>query len=370
MPRKELIKDVKRIVVKVGTSIITENGIISQDKISALVADMISLIKSGYSIVIVSSGAISAGSGALKTGRENLSIPKKQAFAAVGQTILMNEYRKSFQSEGYEIGQILLTEDDVDNRRRFLNARHTFNELLELGVVPIVNENDTVVTKEIKFGDNDTLSAHVANLTEADLLILLSDIDGFCLDVSDLNTPVEEIYEINDEIRECAGDSGSIYGTGGMISKIRAAEVIMRSGEMMIIANGNKKGVLSGIMNGEKIGTLFIEKDKSLSSRKRWIAFNMKAKGKIKIDDGAVNAICEGKKSLLSSGIIDSEGKFDTGDAVDIINKDGKRIAKGIVNYNCNELKAVEGKKTHEIKEILESAYYDEVINRDDLIVF
>lgn len=369
MSRLDYLKDVKRIVVKVGTSIITENGVISIERLSALVSDIISLKKRGYSVALVSSGAISAGAGALKKKRENLSIPEKQALAAVGQAILMKEYRKGFLSSNIDVGQILLTEDDVNDRRRFLNARHTFNKLLEFGVVPIVNENDSVVTKEIRFGDNDTLSAHVANLIEADLLILLSDVDGFCMDLSN-PVPVEEIYAINDDIVKCAGGSGSVHGTGGMASKLRAAEIIMRSGEMMIIANGKKRDVLNRIMDGEKTGTLFIDRDKSLSSRKRWIAFNMKAKGNIKIDHGAVAALCERKKSLLSTGIIEIHGVFELGDAVEIFDENEKLIGKGIVNYNNKELAVIRGKRTDEIKTLLGNSYYEEVINRDDLIIY
>ena len=369
MPRKDILKGIKRIVVKIGTSTITERGVISEKRLSSFAADISTLRKKGYSVVIVTSGAISAGATALKMKRENLTIPQKQAMAAVGQTILMKEYRKTFLSLGYDVGQILLTEDDVNNRKRFLNVRHTFNTLLDLGVIPIVNENDSVATEEIRFGENDILSAHVANVIEAGLLILLSDIDGFCLDMNN-PVPVDAVYDINDDIKKCAGGSGSVHGTGGMISKIRAAEIIMRSGEMMIIANGKLENVLSRVMKGENIGTVFLDKNRSLSSRKRWIAFNMKTKGKIKIDSGAVTAICERKKSLLSTGIIESEGTFVLGDAVEIFDENGKLIGKGIVNYNKNELKLIQGKRTDEIKKILGNDYYNEVINRDDLIIY
>jgi glutamate 5-kinase len=368
LPRKKLLKDVKRIVVKIGTSTITENDVLSGTRISEIVSDIKLLIKSGYSVIIVSSGAISAGAGALKISRENISIPKKQALAAVGQTILMNEWRNYFLKEGLDVGQILLTEDDVKNRTRFINIRHTFNSLLEMNAVPIVNENDSVTTKEIKFGDNDILAAHVTNIVEADLLILLSDIDGFYNDLSDPE-PVEEILEITKNIISKAGGSGTVHGTGGMLSKIRAAEVIIKCGEKMIIANGRIKNILSRIMKGEKIGTIFIGENQ-LSSRKRWIAFSMKSTGKIKIDDGAVKALKQRKKSLLSTGILDIDGRFRPGDAVEIINLNGEIIGKGIVNYNFNDLMTIKGKRTDEIKKLLESSYYDEVINRDDLILY
>jgi glutamate 5-kinase len=369
LPRKELLRSVKRIVIKVGTSIITEKGEISSDKMSRLVSDIISIIKRGNEVVIVSSGAISAGSALLEKKRDHSTIPEKQALASVGQIALMNEYRKFFIRAGYEIGQILLTEDDVKNRRRYLNARHTFNSLLEFGVIPIVNENDSVVIKEIKFGDNDTLSAHVANIIEADLLILLSDIDGFYWNLAD-QEPVDEICEITDDILLRAGGTGSEHGTGGMTTKIRAAEIIIRSGEMMVIANGQEECVLQKIMDGEKIGTLFFGKGKSLSSRKRWIAFSKKPKGALMVDDGAVNAICDKKRSLLASGVIAVEGVFEMGDAVEIHDAGGNHVGKGIVNYTNNELQVIKGKKTKEIKETLGGNYFDEVINRDDMIIY
>ncbi len=369
MPRKNLLKNVKRIVVKIGTSIITEDGMISTNRISTLVHDIVSVIRQGHEVVVVSSGSISSGAGVLNHDREGLTIPEKQAMAAVGQIILMNEYRKCFQWEGLEVGQILLTEDDVNNRRRFLNARHTLNTLLHFGVVPVVNENDSVVVKEIKFGDNDTLSAHVANIVEADLLILLSDVNGFYWDLSDPE-PVEEIFSIDAEVKRRAGGSGTVHGTGGMATKIRAAEITIRCGEKMIIAHGREENVLSRIIRGEKIGTIFVGEGHPLGSRKRWIAFSMKNKGIIRIDDGAVQALRFNKKSLLPSGIIEISGKFDSGDAVEIVDANDQQIGKGIVNYNVQELQLIMGKKTREIRSILGGTYFDEVINRDDLIIY
>jgi len=368
LPRSEHIRKVRRIVVKIGTSVITERGLIAPSRLSKLVREMVSIIQRGYEIVIVSSGAISAGSALVKRKCNLLTIPDKQALASVGQIALMNEYRKYFMRAGLEVGQILLTEDDVNHRRRYLNARNTFNSLLKLGIVPIVNENDSVVVKEIKFGDNDTLSAHVANITEADLLILLSDVDGFYWDLAD-GEPVDEIQEITEDVIMRAGGAGSDYGTGGMVTKIRAAEIIIRSGEMMIIANGQKRGILKRILNGEQVGTLFYGK-KSLSSRKRWIAFSQKTKGSIILDDGAVDALCNRKKSLLASGITGVNGSFDLGDAVEMRDTQGRVLGKGIVNYTDGELQRIMGKRTGEIKKILGSNYFDEVINRDDLILY
>jgi len=356
-------------VVKIGSSLITENNAISTNKISRFVTDISMLSRAGYQVVVVSSGAISAGSGAMKKKRELCTIPQKQAMAAVGQSILMNEYRKCFSWEGREVGQILLTEDDVKHRRRFLNARHTLQALLEMDVVPVVNENDSVVIKEIKFGDNDTLSAHVANIIEADLLILLSDVDGFFWDMSDDN-PVEEIHEINDEVKKRSSGTSSQYGTGGMTTKIAAAEIVLRSGEMMIIANGNEEKVLQKIMNGERLGTLFTGTNPAMKSRKRWIAFNVSVRGSITIDEGALKALIHSKKSLLAIGITSVTGKFELGDAVDICDSNGNVIGRGMVNYNSDELRKIMGKNSIKINEILGAAFYDEVINRNDLIIF
>lgn len=368
MPRTAYLKKVKTIVVKVGSSLITDEDGISEESVSKLVEDVILLLKKKYKVVIVSSGAISAGSAVMKKKRTLCTIPEKQALAAIGQSILMNVYRDSFGSHGYEVGQILLTEDDVKHRHRFLNARHTLNALMELGVVPIVNENDSVVIKEIKFGDNDTLSAHVANIVQANLLILLSDVDGFFWNKDD-EAPVSEIHEINEEVKKRCRGAGSQHGTGGMHTKIKAAEVVIRSGEMMIIANGKTDRVLKRIMKGEKIGTLFLGKTQ-LKSKKRWIAFNVKPKGKLVVDDGAIKALKENKKSLLAIGILHVYGSFNPGDAVEIVDKYSTLIAKGIVNYTSDELDLIKGKKTAEVMKIFGSKYYDEVVNRDDLIVF
>ena len=368
MPRKNLIRNVKRIVVKVGSSSVTDRGIISRRKISALVGDVARLMEDRYQVVIVSSGAITSGAGSVGRSVKDLTIPEKQAFAAVGQTILMNEYRSAFSRKQLHVGQILLTEDDVRHRTRFLNARHTLETLLHLGIVPVVNENDSVAVNEIKFGDNDMLSAHVAGLINADLLILLSDVDGFYMSMDDPE-PVEEIYSINDQIIDRAGGSGSDYGTGGMMSKIRAAEIMIRFGEKMIIANARTRQVLTRIMSGEKIGTIFIGKDKPLLGKKKWLALR-KTTGALVIDDGAVKAIRIGKKSLLASGITGISGEFTMGDVVEITESSRKRIGKGIVNYSSAELAMIKGKKSGEIKKILGENVFREVINRDDLIVY
>lgn len=360
-------KNVKRIVVKIGTSSITIDDHVSSEKIDNFASQISSLRDSGYEVVVVTSGAISAGAGIMKMKRINLAIPEKQALAAVGQAVLMNEYRQCFSRFGYNVGQVLLTGDDMRHRTRFLNARNTLNSLIDMNVIPVINENDTVAVNEIKFGDNDTLSAHVFSLVEGDLLILLSDIDGFYSDLKDAE-PLRFINRITDEIRSKAGGSGTAHGTGGMITKLDAAEMIMRLGGKMIIADGSAPLILQRILKGEMTGTLFSGENVKVSSRKKWISMR-KGKGVLVIDDGAVKAITENKKSLLATGIVSAGGKFAMGDIVDVKDKSGRNIARGIVNYNSDELELIKGKKTSEIKIILGIKYFDEVINRDDFVI-
>lgn len=367
MPRKKLLKDVKRIVIKVGTSSITEEGLLSSKKINRLVADITELRGRGYKIVLVSSGAISAGAGLLKKNKTNLTIQEKQALAAIGQTALMNEYRKRFEKKGILVGQILLTEDDVKHRRRFLNARNTMNALFTMGMLPIVNENDTVVVKEIKFGDNDTLSAHVANIVDAELLILLSDVKGLYKDMSDTE-PLDEVNRITPEIQEMCGESGTKYGTGGMYTKIKAAEMILDFGENMIIAPSALPRVLNRIMDGERIGTLFTHSEKPLSSKKKWLSART-TRGEIVIDDGAVAAVRDKNKSLLATGVKDVKGNFDMGEIVAVVSESGDLIAKGVVKYNTHELNSIKGKKSQEIKKLFGIKYFEEVIHKNDILV-
>lgn len=367
MERIDFLQNIKRIVVKIGSSSITDSDSISSLKISKFASDVAELKKKGYEVAIVTSGAISTGAGVLSLSRNNLSIPEKQALAAVGQAVLMNEYRKCFDKLGYNIGQILLTEDDMRSRKRFLNARNALDSLFKMDVIPVINENDTVTVSEIKFGDNDTLSAHVFNLIEADLLILLSDIDGFYYELDDPE-PVYEIRKITDDIRKRAGGAGTSHGTGGMYTKVNAAEMIMRFGGQMIIADGKENGILSQIMSGERKGTLFSGEKVRINERKKWISMR-KPRGSLFIDDGAVRALVSGKKSLLATGVVNINGNFDMGDIVDIMDTGKKIIAKGIVNYRSDEMLLIKGKKTAEIKSLLNGLFFDEVVNRDDMII-
>ncbi len=368
MPRSEYVTHIKRIVVKIGSSSITDDGRVCSDKIDSFVDQLHDLTSRGYEVLVVSSGSITAGAGETGKKLKHLTIPQKQALASVGQTLLMNEYRRSFQRYGLCVGQILMTEDDVKNRRRFLNLRNTCNTLLKMKIVPVINENDSVAVKEIKLGDNDTLSVYVANMVEAQLLVLLSDIDGFYHDLDD-EAPADIIHRITPEIKKAAGGSGTEYGTGGMMTKINAADIIIRSGEMMVIARTEEENVLPRILNGERIGTLFVsDKEKYLPGKKRWISFNMKSKGVVTVDEGAHSALVHKKKSLLAIGITNAEGSFGPGDAVEI-EHGGTMFAKGVVNYSDTDLRKIIGKKSSEIDKILGERLYDEVIHRDNLII-
>ncbi|MDA3900578.1 MAG: glutamate 5-kinase [Spirochaetes bacterium] len=369
MPRKEYLQNVRRLVVKIGSSSITDNGRICAKKIETFVRDVLAVKSKGYEVIVVSSGAITAGAGESGIELGHLTIPVKQALAAVGQTVLMNQYRDSMKSNGVMVGQILMTEDDVKNRRRFLNLRNTINALLKMGAVPIINENDSVAVKEIKVGDNDTLSVHVAHMTEAQLLILLSDVNGFYRDLSD-KEPIDIVHEIDDDIRTCAGGSGSRYGTGGMQTKISAADKVIKSGEMMVIASASEPSVIERIVAGEKMGTLFIHPDDiTMPGRKRWISFNMNEKGLVVIDKGAYRALFEQKKSLLAIGITSVSGVFSPGDAV-VIKYQDAIVGKGIVNYSSDELVKIAGIRSDAIASVLGREYYDEVIHRDNLIIY
>ncbi|HQO39677.1 MAG TPA: glutamate 5-kinase [Spirochaetota bacterium] len=367
MERTELFKKIKRVVVKIGTSSITVDDRIAASKIDGFARQISALRNCGYEVVIVTSGAISAGAGVLGMKRSNLAIPEKQALAAVGQAVLMNEYKTCFSVYGSNVGQVLLTEDDMRHRTRFLNARNTLNALITMNVIPVINENDTVAVNEIKFGDNDTLSAHVYSLVEAELLVLLSDIDGFYNDLKDPE-PVRLINRINDDIRSRAGGTGTTHGTGGMVTKVNAAEMIMRLGGMMVIADGSEESILERVLAGEMTGTLFVGQSVKINSRKKWISMR-KCKGTVVIDDGAVNAITCNKKSLLAAGITRVNGRFVMGDIVDIVNSGDVPVARGIVNYSSDELEQIKGKKNSEIRRIPGINYFDEVINRDDFIL-
>jgi len=370
--RKTLLSYVKRVVIKVGSGVISGNEGLDEVMIESIARSVSELRQHGFEVVLVSSGAVAAGKGALGIVGRPRTIPLKQAAAAIGQSRLMRCYKEAFLSHGQTVAQVLLTRDDLANRRRYLNARNTLMTLFEFGVVPIINENDTVVVDEIRFGDNDNLSAMVTNLVEANLLVILSDVDGlYDRDPkSDSRAQLIPVVErISEEVEAMAGGAGTLLGTGGMATKIKAAKRAALYGVGTLIVNGRLPEVIRRIFEGEELGTYFLPARDRLAARKHWIAFTKKPRGKLFLDDGAKRALVEGGKSLLPSGIRGVEGGFDRGDAVRLCDLHGDEFARGVINYALPELLRIMGKKSSEIEAVLGYKYGDEVVHRDNLVL-
>ncbi|MDV2885023.1 glutamate 5-kinase [Alkalihalophilus pseudofirmus] len=349
------LTDKKRIVVKIGSSSLTSrNGEISLRKLDRLV-DEIALIKEeGHEVVLVSSGAVAAGYRKLGLIERPTKLAEKQAAASIGQCLLMEAYSERFISHGYIASQILITRSDFSDQMRYMNARNTIQVLLERGVVPIVNENDTITIKQLKFGDNDTLSAKVAGLVEADELIILSDIDGLYDDNPKTNpeaTLLEEVREITPEIEAAAGDSNSDVGTGGMSSKIDAVKISLAAGIETFIGDANKSNILSDAVHHSARGTYFKpdEKEDGLDVTQHWIAFNSGSKGEVIIDDGARVAITEEQSHLLPQGVREVNGDFDCGDVVVIRHLNGEEVGRGVINYSAEQLRKIKRLKLNDI---------------------
>lgn len=363
----------RRIVIKVGTSSLTyANGKLHYQAIEGLVREIADLVNSGREVILVSSGAVGAGLGRLGWSSRPKTIPEKQAVAAIGQGLLMQVYERLFSQYGQTVAQVLLTREDIAHRSRYLNARNAINTLLTLGVVPIINENDTVAVDELKFGDNDTLSALVASLIDADLLIILSDIHGVYTADPKLNPGASLLHELTyQELigQVKPGGAGSRQGTGGMQTKLQAAKIATAAGTGVVVAHSGQANVLSQICAGEQVGTYILPAAEGLRSRERWIAFNLPCTGRVSVDEGAFKAIRYNGKSLLSSGIKGVSGHFNLGDAVEIVHEAGAVFARGIVNYGAEEVRRIMGHKSPEIEEILGYKYYDEVIHRDNLVL-
>jgi glutamate 5-kinase len=362
---------VKRLVIKIGSNILAdEKAGLNTRRISSLAKDISALQDKGYEVVVVSSGAVAAGMTKLGLTEKPKDIKLKQAAAAVGQSRLMWAYERSFAEFGKKVAQILLTRDDFSDRKRYINSKNTIMTLLSYRIIPIINENDTVSTDEIKFGDNDNLASLVANIVEAEKLIILSDVDGLYTEDPRQSTKaklIEYVDEITPEILKKAGGAGSMVGTGGMYSKILAAKKALSHGIIVHIISGKREGLLIALMDGSRLGTLFESSKGKMSSRKGWIAYGSRSKGSITLDEGAVKALVEGGKSLLPSGIISVEGSFDTGDAIHCLDKKGSRIAKGLTNYSSAEIDKIKGKKSSDIEKILGYKYSEEIIHRDNL---
>jgi glutamate 5-kinase len=370
--RQEILAGVKKILVKVGSAVLTGSEGLDLKIIDSLVQEICDLTHKGYSFVLVSSGAIASGKHRLNITGKLKSIPEKQAAAAVGQGRLMRVYSKSFEKNNLYVAQILLTLSDLTDRQRYLNIRNTLSTLLEWGVTPIINENDSVAVDEIKFGDNDNLAAMIANIVEADVFINLTSTAG----LYDSN-PAESkkaklislVSEINDEIEAAATAETSDVGTGGMKSKVMAAKKVTAIGIPCIIAPGKRKQILTEIIAGEEVGTLFLPAADRLNSKKYWIAFTLRSRGRLIIDEGAKKALLDKGRSLLPSGIIDVEGDFAVGDPVSCVDREGGSIAKGLVNFSSDEIRKIMGLKTTRIAQVIGHKDYDEVIHRDNLAV-
>lgn len=364
-----LNQNYKRVVIKIGTSsLIDSKGSLSQEKLLKIVEQCVKVRRLDKEIILVSSGAIASGREILKSLANRKDLPAKQALAAVGQIRLMQYYSHLFSLFQQSVAQILLTAEDLYDRRRYLNISYTFETLLKEGVIPIVNENDTVAVDEIKIGDNDTLSAKVACAVDADILIILSDVEGLYTKDPHFDPSAQLILEINEIDKSIEKIAGPGKGTGGMYTKIFSAKIVMEAGIPMVLAKSDEQDIITRIINGERIGTYFIPKKKHKHRKKHWLLFITKPEGKVYIDDGAVEAILNRGKSLLPVGIKKVEGNFSNGDVISICDLNGKEIGRGISNYSSLELSQIIGKSKEEIMELIDLTY-EEAIHRDNLVI-
>ena len=369
-----LITKAKRVVIKVGSAVLTGAGEgLDQKRIEQLAGEVTAIMEGGREVILVSSGAIAAGLAKLGLKKtKGMPLPLKQAAAAVGQSGLMWMYEKTFGSRGRKVAQVLLTREDLSNRARFLNARNTLSTLLEYGVVPVINENDTVAVDEIRFGDNDNLSGMVVHVADADLLVILSDIDGLYSADPRLVTDarfIPVVERITAEMERGAGDAQSAVGTGGMRSKIMTAKKVTAYGVPMVIVNGRKQGTLAALFEGKETGTVFLPKEDRNRSRQHWIAYTACSAGGIVVDDGGREALVKKNKSLLPGGIVRVEGTFKAGDCVNCMDKQGNVFGRGLAKYSSADLEKIKGLKTSQIEAVLGHKDYDEVIHKDDLVI-
>lgn len=365
MTRQEA-REARRVVVKVGTMAITdERGRLAPDRVDAFAGELCSLVERSYEVVCVSSGAIAAGLAPLGLEKRPGDMPTLQAAAAVGQSYLMDAYASGFERRGHVCGQVLLTRQDFIHRHGYVNALNTFERLLALGAVPVVNENDTIATDEIRFGENDLLGALVANLVRADLLVMLSDVDG--LHRAD-GAVLDEVEAITGEVEGLAGGSISGLGSGGMRSKLTAARIATSSGVPVVIARFSP-GAVDRVLAGEAVGTLFHAASTRLASRKAWIAHATVSRGRVLVDAGARRALSDEGRSLLAAGVRGVEGDFSAGDAVEIVDPDGVSFARGLVGFSSTELGRIAGLGSGEISDVLGPEEVREVVHRDELVV-
>jgi len=376
LARQEIAATARTVLIKVGTRVLTrDDGSLDGERIARLAGEVAGVVESGRRALLVSSGAVGAGVSRLGLPGRPRDLAKLQAVAAVGQTHLIETYERTFRDHGLHAAQVLLTADDLDNRQRYLNVRNTLLALLDAGVVPIINENDTIAVDELAttFGDNDRLAAMVTNLLRAPLMIILSDVEGlFDRDPSDpAAAVVATVARIDDAVLDLARARPSSHGMskGGMASKLAAARMVTAAGENVVIASGKRSGVISAILRGETVGTLFLAEGKSMSPWKRWIGYSARPAGTITLDAGACAAIAAHGRSLLPIGIAGVTGAFQKGDVVSLANASGREIARGLTNYGAADVLKIMGRKTEQIRELLGYHPYDEVVHRDNLIV-
>jgi len=371
--RRQYLTKARRVVLKLGSAVVTAPDGLNLPLLQRLVEEIAHLRGKEREFVLVSSGAIAAGCRKLGIATRPAGIPQQQAVAAAGQSSLMLTYEEAFAAHGLKVAQILLTHDDLAARSRFLNARNTLFTLLQWQVVPVINENDTVATDELKFGDNDNLAALICNLVEADLLILLTDIDGlFARDPrEDPAAPFIPLVETFDaQLEKAASRRPGALGRGGMTSKLQAAKKAAAAGIPTLIANGLTEGILAQIFAGKEVGTLVLPQTQKLKSRQYWLAYNVTPQGAILVDSGAHQALALHHKSLLPAGIVEVFGGFGKGAPVQLLDPDGRPFAMGLTNYSARDIGRIKGRHTKEIAQSLGYQGYDEVIHRDNLVIF
>ena len=372
--RRDVLGSAKRVIVKVGSAVLTESHGVNIEVIQQLAEGIKFLQDSGREVILVSSGAVAAGKKKIRfQDGQVVTLQQKQALAAIGQSHLMHIYDTAFAAHGLRIAQILLTHADLAHRSRYVNFKNTVFTLLKMNIVPIINENDTVSTEELQFGDNDNLGALVTNLIEGDLFMCLTDVDCLYTANPDLDPLAQQLFtisEIDGSVEQMAGNTNSSLGTGGMRSKIAAAKKVAAGGGASFIGPGRRAGIIEQLFAGEKIGTFFLPQRGRLQGRKQWIAFVLKPQGSLVIDDGACRAVRSGGKSLLPSGVIAVKGKFQAGDSVECSNRQGTVLAVGTINYRAEDVVRIQGKRSDDIEQILGYRDSDVLIHRDNLVVF
>ena len=362
--RQQVLQQARHVVVKLGTNAICDAaGRLEIKAVRALARQIAKLIADGRRVTVVASGAIGAGVGEMDLAERPRTLPELQAVAAVGQGRLIQTFRNVFAKHRLTVAQVLLTRDDFEDRTRYLNIRNTLRALRDLGALTIINENDAVAVDEIRYGDNDVLAAHVTNMLAADVAVFLTTVDG----VMDGRVVMDVVREVDDTVLALVGKHRSRLGSGGMATKLTAADMVTRAGEIAIIANARTPNILTRLLAGQRLGTLFLPAQRKLSSRRRWIGQASRPAGKLVIDDGAVRALAEAGRSLLPSGIVEISGTFKKGATIAVVDAEGNEIARGLTNYGSEQLERIKGFRTAQIAKILGDKPYDEVVHRNNM---